>query len=166
MMKLSADQEDKIREWAAEGLSLNEIHKRIGQELGVAMTYMEARLLVADLQVSLKDKNPPPAPKPEPASPGDEDGLDAMDLDAEDDDGGLDSPLGGGKLRVTVDAIANPRTLASGRVTFSDGVGGMWYVDEAGRLGIDIDKPGYRPSETDAMAFQRELQMALQRAGY
>lgn len=162
-MKLSADQEEKIREWAAEGLSLNEIHKRIGQELGVAMTYMEARLLVADLQVSLKDKNPPPAPKPEAAPALGEDGLDALDDDDGDD---LDTPLGGGKLRVTVDAIAKPRTLASGRVTFSDGVGGMWYVDEAGRLGIDIDKPGYRPSETDAIAFQRELQMALQRAGY
>jgi hypothetical protein len=164
-MKLSATQEEKIREWAAQGLSLNEIHKRIGQELGVAMTYMEARLLVADLQVSLKDRNPPPTPKAEPEPKGagqDEDFLEEDELDEESPD----LPAGTGSLRLTVDEIARPQTLASGRVTFSDGGGASWYIDPSGRLGFEPDQPGYRPSEADALAFQRELQMALQRAGY
>lgn len=159
-MKLSEDQLAKIREWAAQGASLNDIHKRMGQELGIAMTYMEARLLVADLEVSLKDKNPPAPPKPEAAKlAGDE----AEDFD---DDDALAPVKPAGKLKVTLDAIAKPRMLASGRVIFSDGAGGNWYVDEMGRLGMDLDKPGYRPSEADVITFQRELQAELQRSGY
>ena len=167
-MKLSEEQQAKVREWAAQGASLNDIHKRIVQELGVAMTYMEARLLVADLEVSLKDKNPPAAPKPpEPALAPQPDGaLEEDGADLEDDFADLEAPQPAGSLTVSLDAIANPRTLASGRVTFSDGAGGNWYIDEMGRLGLDLDKPGYRPSEADVRAFQRELQTALQRAGY
>lgn len=166
-MKLSETQEQKIREWAAEGLSLNEIHKRIGQELGVAMTYMEARLLVADLEVSLKDRTPAPTPKPAPDQPGalQEEGEDAGEDEAPAEED-FEAPADPGKLRLSVDAIARPQTLASGQISFSDGEGGRWYIDQAGRLGLETDKPGYRPSEADAVAFQRELQMALHRAGY
>jgi hypothetical protein len=166
MMKLTEEQQAKVREWAAQGASLNDIHKRIVQELGVAMTYMDARLLVADLQVSLKDKNPPPAPKPAPPAA---DGLDEFadgGLGDDDEDADLPAAALGGSLKIGLDAIAKPRTLASGRVTFSDGAGGNWYIDEMGRLGMDLDKPGYRPSEADVVAFQRELQTTLQRAGY
>jgi hypothetical protein len=162
-MKASASQEQKIREWAAEGLSLNEIHKRIGQELGLPMTYMEARLLVAGLQVSLKDRNPAPVPAANPVPEAD--ALDGEEPIDDEETGAGDLPAGG-KLRLGVDAIARPGMLASGQVTFSDGAGGRWSIDQAGRLGLETDKPGYRPSETDAVAFQRELQMALHRAGY
>ena len=51
--------------------------------------------------------------------------------------------------------------MASGRVTFAGGQGGMWYVDEMGRLGIDPEVEGYQPSEADVMAFQRELQLVM-----
>jgi hypothetical protein len=154
MTKLTEEQEERIRQWASQGASLNEIHKRMGAELGLGLTYMEARLLVADLQVSLQDKNPPP--KPAEGAPG-EPGSAVAD--------GETPPAGGG-VRVSVDALAKPRSLVSGRVTFSDGVGAGWYLDQMGRLGLDLDTPGYRPSEADVMAFQRELEQALQRAGY
>ena len=58
-----------------------------------------------------------------------------------------------------------PGAVVSGSVTFSDGKSAKWFLDQMGQLGFDPDEPGYRPSETDAMAFQRELQNALQQGG-
>jgi hypothetical protein len=56
-----------------------------------------------------------------------------------------------------------PGALASGSVTFSDGVTGKWIIDQYGRPGFtEISQPGYRPSQTDAQAFMQELTMAIQ----
>jgi len=56
-----------------------------------------------------------------------------------------------------------PGALASGSVTFSDGVTGKWIIDQHGRPGFtEISKPGYRPSQADAQAFMQELTMAIQ----
>ena len=42
-------------------------------------------------------------------------------------------------------------------------VTGRWMVDQQGRPGLlDVSKPGYRPSTTDAQAFMQELALALQ----
>jgi hypothetical protein len=35
-------------------------------------------------------------------------------------------------------------------------------LDETGRLGLNPTKPGYRPSQTDIVAFQQELQRVAQ----
>ena len=52
--------------------------------------------------------------------------------------------------------------MASGSVTFSDGVTGGWYLDQMGRLALTkISKPGYQPSREDLEAFQIELQNKL-----
>lgn len=71
-------------------------------------------------------------------------------------------------VSVTVDKVTLlPGALASGTVTFSDGVSGKWIVDNYGRPGFtEISKPGYRPSAADAQAFMQELSAALQKRGY
>ncbi len=73
-------------------------------------------------------------------------------------------------VTVNVDKIVLiPGALASGSVTFSDGVSGKWIIDQYGRPGFtEISKPGYRPSQADAQAFMQELTMAIQqqRPGY
>ena len=67
---------------------------------------------------------------------------------------------------VECDAIMIPGTMASGDVTFSDGVKGKWYLDQMGRLGLGGDLPqGYRPSPTDAALFQQQLMQLLQSKG-
>jgi hypothetical protein len=75
---------------------------------------------------------------------------------------------GGGNVAVTVDQVTLiPSALASGTVTFSDGVTGKWVVDQYGRPGFtEVSKPGYRPSPGDAQAFMQELSMALQKRGF
>ncbi len=77
-------------------------------------------------------------------------------------------PAGAAKVSVSVDKVSLiPGALASGSVTFSDGVSGNWIVDQYGRPGFTkISQDGYRPSPADAQAFMRELSAALQKQGY
>jgi hypothetical protein len=95
--------------------------------------------------------------------------------DATDDDAALEDPLAeddafpptAGEVVVEVDSITLlPGALASGAVTFSDGVTGKWMVDQYGRPGFtEISQPGYRPSPEDGQAFMRELDEALRKRG-
>ena len=77
-------------------------------------------------------------------------------------------PEDAGNVRVSVDNVTLiPGALASGSVTFSDGVTAKWLVDQYGRPGFtEVSKPGYRPSPGDAQAFMQELSMALQKRGF
>src|SRR3954469_14948091 len=75
-------------------------------------------------------------------------------------------PAGAGQLSVDLDRIVRPGFMASGGVTFSDGVSGKWALDQMGRLMLETPQKGYQPSPTDVQAFQRELQVQLQRQGY
>jgi len=70
-------------------------------------------------------------------------------------------------IRVEVDNVTlMPNALASGSVTFTDGVTGKWIVDQYGRPGFtQISKQGYRPTQADAQAFMQELAAALQKKG-
>jgi hypothetical protein len=71
-------------------------------------------------------------------------------------------------VRLEVDNVTLiPGALASGSVTFSDGVTGKWIVDNYGRPGFtQISQPDYRPTAADADAFMRQLSTALQKRGY
>ena len=77
-------------------------------------------------------------------------------------------PEGASNVTVAVDKVTLlPGALASGTVTFSDGVTAKWVVDQYGRPGFtEVSKPGYRPSPGDAQAFMQELSMALQKRGF
>lgn len=97
-----------------------------------------------------------------------EDAVDADADEAELEDEFEDAPAGSSTLQVAVDNVTLiPGALASGTVTFSDGVTGKWIVDQYGRPGFtEVSQPGYRPSPADAQAFMRELSVALQKRGF
>ncbi len=86
------------------------------------------------------------------------------------DEGDLpgDEPAGASTLSVAVDKVTLiPGAIASGTVTFSDGVTGKWMIDQYGRPGFtQVSKEGYRPSPADAQAFMTELQVAIRNLGY
>jgi hypothetical protein len=71
-------------------------------------------------------------------------------------------------VTVTVDKVTLlPGALASGTVTFGDGVTGKWIVDNQGRPGLtEISRPNYRPTPADAQAFMMELSRTLQQRGF
>lgn len=171
-MKLDDAQKQKVSDWINEGLKLSEIQDKLNSEFHLSMTYMEVRFLIDDLGVKLKDKpkeTPPPAP-PAPAAPG------ALGTPVPSSAAApvAGTPLAGAEHAgapgsptavVSVDQITRPGALVSGKVTFSDGKGADWYLDQMGRLGLSPKEQGYKPSQEDLMEFQVELQNELARLG-
>ena len=68
-------------------------------------------------------------------------------------------------MSITVSPVTKPGVMASGSVTFSDGVTCEWHVDEFGRPGLVPPREGYRPPEADMPKFGQKLQQQLQ-GGY
>jgi hypothetical protein len=139
--QLSDEQKNAIRAWAEEGAQMAEIQKRMNDQWQIRVTYMDTRFLILDLGITLKQevKEEPKAEEP---------------LAADDD-------AAGGTVRVSRDEIVIPGMMFSGKVQFSDGEKALWYVDESGRLGLDPDTPGYRPTQDDIIAFQTQLKQML-----
>jgi hypothetical protein len=169
-MNLDEAQRQQVAKWIEEGLKLSEIQTKLASQFGVRMTYMEVRFLIDDLKLKPKDKEPPPAPVlPKAAGAGAETAAagkrPAPPPDDETDS--ADEPLpGGANVSVSVDQVTRPGALVSGKVSFSDGQSADWYLDQMGRLGVVAKQQGYKPSQTDLMAFQAELQNQLARMGY
>jgi hypothetical protein len=150
-MNISEEQRQLVIRWVEEGLSPGEVQKRLKEEFDLTLTYLDLRLLLDDLKVVPKEEPEPETPEtPEATTAPEEDDL---------------ADVGGGAVRVTLDQITRPSALVSGKVTFSDGQRGEWYVDTMGRPAVNPDTPGYRPSQEDIMAFQMELQRAIGQPG-
>ena len=187
-MSLTPEQKATVATWIAAGDNLSAVQKKLREQFQVSLTYMDVRFLVDDLNLTLKDPAPkadtsdvtkakatPPAPaKPTAAKPaageaaaaaGDDD-LPAADGEESLEDDAL--PPAPGNVLVDVDGVTLiPGAIASGTVTFSDGVTGKWIVDNQGRPGFtEISQPGYRPSREDAQAFMQELDVALRQKGF
>lgn len=163
-MKLDDTQRQKVAAWIAEGLKLSEIQTRIGKDLGVPLTYMEVRFLVDDLKLTPKDPEPPKVAAPTAASPL------AAPAPAPSVPVKL-SPEGepatpAATVAVTVDQLAKPGAMVSGKVTFSDGQKADWYLDQMGRLGVVPAVQGYKPAQADVQEFQLALQDELAKMGF
>jgi hypothetical protein len=176
-MTFSEQQKETIRQWVASGASLSDVQRNLKSEFGVAMTYIDVRLLVLDVGAAVKDKPEakpvktalPPQPRHEEAGP-------MVDLDEEmatdneemplDDGMPEEQQAAGGTVTLTMDSLVVPGAMVSGTVTFSDGTKARWLIDQQGRFGIDPETPGYRPSPADMQAFQMQLRIELQRKGY
>ncbi len=148
-MKLDETQTKKVAAWIEDGLKLSDIQKRLESELGLRMTYLDVRFLVDDLKLKPKDPVPPPAPVvPAEAIPAEPQGLPAT-----------------GGVSVTVDQLARPGAMVSGKVKFSDGITADWFLDQTGRLGLAAVDKTYKPSAADVQEFQLQLQAELQKLG-
>ncbi len=100
---------------------------------------------------------------------GPDEGEPSLEDEIGDADAELDElPGGAGNVTVAVDKVTlTPGAVASGSVTFSDGVSGKWIIDQYGRPGFtEVSQPGYRPKPEDAQAFMQELTRTLQQRGY
>jgi hypothetical protein len=165
-MNLDAAQRERVIEWVHQGLQPAEVQKRLAEELGLRLTYMEVRFLLAELEVKPKDKEVPAAPAPvanaKPAPGGGKPGAPAAAPGLDDD---ADLP-GTGSVSVTVDQVTRPGAVVSGKVTFSDGKSAEWYLDQMGRLGLMPKEKGYKPAQQDVMEFQVALQNELAKLGF
>lgn len=161
-MQLTDAQKQQVAQWIDSGAKLSEIQSRLDQELGLRLTYMDVRLLVDDLKLMPKDAIEPAAPetKTEGGEAGAEEGSEAV-MSGEEA-----TPAGAGGVAVTVDQLARPGALVSGKVTFSDGQNAEWYLDQFGRLGMVPAQQGYRPPEQDVVEFQMALEKELMKRGF
>lgn len=154
----SGEQKKEIASWVAEGIGLSDIQKRINNDFGVVMTYIDVRFLVDDLNLTLVDEEEPAPPKT-----ADGDGDDASSPPA------VDAPLeggGGGGVSVELDKVNPPGAMASGSVVFSDGQSKKWTLDQFGRLGLSGGDDQYKPSDEDVAEFQKQLDTALRGRGF
>jgi len=172
MAELTQEQKQQVAQWAKEGARLADIQKRIREDLGINMTYMEVRLLVIELGVALKDavrpsKSPPPSPPPLPGKAERDVPGEAADVDDDWPAGGQGDAAGlPSSVHVDVDRITKPGSLVSGSVNFSDGTKATWALDQFGRLMLGGTKPGYKPPQQDLMEFQVQLRKLLETRGY
>ncbi len=152
---LSGVQIESIRRWVAEGAQMADVQKRLKDDFGCNVTYMDTRFLSLDLDLEYHvDEEPEPEPELQPDS-------DMASVDSTPAASPETVPEGGEGLTATLDQVARPGSMVSGAVTFSDGMKGVWLIDEMGRPSIDPDQAGYQPSESDLMAFQQKLQVLL-----
>jgi len=122
---------------------MSDLQRRLKEDFELGITYMETRMLVLDLGLELQEPAKPVEPKVEPAA----------------------APVPTGKVSVTMDHLALPGALVSGRVSFSDGETGVWMLDQSGRPGLDPDTAGYRPTAEDIQSFQQQLRALIQSSG-
>ena len=140
--QLTTEQKAALAQWAGEGATMSDLQRRLKEEFSIGITYMDTRMLVLDLGLVLLE-----APKPVEIKPE------------------MVAPVATGVVSVTMDHLALPGALVSGRVTFSDGETGVWMLDQSGRPGLDPDTAGYRPTQEDIMAFQQQLRTLIQKSG-
>ena len=151
----SDSQKRDIALWVNEGLGLSEIQKRINEDFGIVMTYMDVRFLVDDLNLDLVDLEEEEPEEEEDSESG------VSDVSESDD------PLANdGGVSVELDPVTPPGAMASGSVTFSDGQHKKWTLDQFGRLGLSGGEEGYKPSDDDVIEFQKQLDAALRGKGF
>lgn len=140
--KLTPEQKEALKQWAAEGATMSDLQRHLKEDFGHTLTYMDTRFLILDLGIELVE-----APKVEPKK----------------EEKPVLVPTG--HVTTTMDTLTLPGAMVSGKVTFSDGETGIWMLDQTGRPGLDPDTPGYTPTREDIMAFQTQLRDLIQKSG-
>ena len=139
-----------IQDKLNEGMSLSEVQKHLEEEHDEKLTYMELRLVAADLDVDWSKQ------EPEKEEPSD---IDAQEVTPESEQETAEATPG--KTQVTMSKVVRPGAAVSGDVVFASGAKAEWYVDHYGRLGINPHSDSDKPTEEDLQEFQTELQKQL-----
>ena len=157
-----------VAEKLHEGVKLTDIQTLLVSELDCKMTFLELRLLAAELEDvdwsqfdPQEKKAPAPAEQPEAPAAVEESDLPEADAVADEPQAAEEAPAAGGETKVELSKLARPGALAHGTVTFASGVTGEWLIDELGRLGLD--KVSGQPTQADIEGFQNELRKLFER---
>ena len=174
-MQVTEDQKKAIREWIQSGADLSKIQQSLKEEFELTLTYLDTRFLLADLGLEVQQEEEEAAPEEsiteeqhhsaksneeEPEAKPEEE--ESFPEDPEKEKGDQNEKA---NVILTVDSLTQPQCVISGKVTFSDGKGASWYIDQLGRLGLNPDEEGYSPSEEDLEAFQVELRNVVSKEG-
>ncbi len=150
-----------------QGMSLSDVQKELAEQFDIRMTYLDLRMIAAELEVDWKKQDKPaPAKKAEvveedAAEVQDEDWNEEEEENSDLADKAGDAPAASGKTKVTVSKLVRPGAAISGDVEFSSGAKGDWYVDNLGRFGFNPAEGSGQPNQNDLREFQMELRKAL-----
>ena len=148
---MTEEQIAQVRQWAADGATLQDIQQRLVADLDIRVTFLETRFLLEDLKIEL-------IPEPEPeAEEKAETETPASPVEEEDT---------AGKIVLKVDELQRPGTLVSGKVTFAGGQKAQWALDQFGRFSFQPDDLDFRPEEEEMVEFQNQLSLSLRRLGF
>lgn len=145
-----------VRQLLAAGRSLSEILDSLHKEQNDTITYMGLRLLLSEMpDAKLPEKEQPKTPvlPPEPAP--------AMSPAGKGQPGAV---AAGGKLSISVDQVPAPGAMLSGYARFSSGAKAHWFLDEMGRLGLELELGSSKPTQPDMQEFSAELRRLLQQS--
>ncbi len=140
--KLTSDQTEALKNWAAAGATMSELQRHLKEDFDHSLTYMDTRFLILDLGIELVEE-PKVVPKEEEKP----------------------ALIPTGVVTVTMDSLTLPGAMVSGKATFSDGETAVWMLDQSGRPGLDPDTAGYRPTQEDILEFQKQLRALIQKSG-
>lgn len=149
-----------------EGRRLSEIQDYLHKEKGDSITYMELRMLLAEMEAKLPNEsshtfaplkptgviNQPPGPAAAPVK------------DKLAPAGTAPKPGARGRTTVAVDAAPPPGAVLSGRVNFGSGAKALWLMDDYGRIGLEPELGSGKPDQQDMQEFQVELRRLLEEA--
>lgn len=159
---LSAEQVEQIKAWVADGEQMADLQRRLKEDFGFNVTYMDTRFLALDLGLDFYTE-----PEAEPEA--EEGTIEAEVMDAPPEAASALDPapapagMPAGPVTVGLDQVAIPGSMVSGTVTFSDGEKGRWMIDEMGRPSLDVETEGYSPAQSDLESFQVELRKLLEK---
>ena len=153
-MNLSNEQKDQLKLWLDDGMTLTEVYKKVSDEWKLHLTYIELRFLIDDLGLNFVE------PKIAVVANAD------LEKNAAQSQQPEEPELVNSNVAVSVDKVVRPGALASGSVTFSDGMKAAWQLDQMGRIGLIPSKDGYKPSQEDIQEFQVALQDAMHKSGF
>ena len=142
---LSEEQKKTIALWAEEGKDLSEIQLKLLEDFETNLSYKEARFLLIDLGIELK-----PSPEEKEETPEKEEETPNTENES--------------KVTIELDSVVQADSLVSGKVIFSDGNRATWQLDQLGRLGLNPEVSGYRPSEEDIAQFQEQLKEKMSKS--
>ena len=138
-----------------EGVKLSDIQTMLADELQCRMTFLELRLLAAELEDVDWSKFDPQEKKAEEPSAEAAPAPAAAVADPTAEPAAEAAPAAAGSTVVELSRLSRPGAMAHGTVTFASGVTAEWLIDEMGRLGLD--KVSGQPTEQDIQEFQVEL---------
>ena len=133
----------------SEGCSLSEVHKQLAEEYDISLTYLDLRLIAAELEVDWQKQDQKKQEEAKAEA--------AKDLSQQPEEPA--APAGG--TTVTVSKVVRPGASISGDVQFASGAKAEWFVDAMGRLGLNPEPGSSKPTEDDLREFQMELQRKL-----
>ena len=144
--KVNDEQLEMVRRWAADGVDLNGIQKRLQAECGVHLTYMDVRFLLLDHGIEIATEQPTVA---EPVK----------DEEERPEPPVNDVPAPSEGVQVSLDDLQLPGALLSGKASFPGGAHGAWMIDQMGRFGWS--ELSGQPSPAEMGEFEKALTALL-----